>query len=37
MLKQEAIACNGGTVPAFHCDVNRLFVRHGAAFRRKTD
>jgi sulfatase maturation enzyme AslB (radical SAM superfamily) len=32
----EAVACNGGRVPAFHCDVNRLFARHGAAFRGKT-
>jgi sulfatase maturation enzyme AslB (radical SAM superfamily) len=27
-----AVACNGGRVPAFHCDVNRLFARHRAAF-----
>ena len=27
-----AVACNGGQVPAFHCDVNRLFARHRAAF-----
>jgi sulfatase maturation enzyme AslB (radical SAM superfamily) len=27
-----AVACNGGRVPAFHCDVNRLFGRHRAAF-----
>lgn len=30
-----AVACNGGRVPAFHCDVNRLFARHRAAFRRE--
>ncbi len=30
----EALACNGGRVPAFHCDVNRLFARHRAAFHR---
>ncbi len=30
-----AIALNGGRVPAFHCDVNRLFARHRAAFRRR--
>jgi len=28
----EAVACNRGRVPAFHCDVNRLFARHRAAF-----
>jgi sulfatase maturation enzyme AslB (radical SAM superfamily) len=31
-----AIACNRGRVPAFHCDVNRLFARHRAAFHRQT-
>jgi sulfatase maturation enzyme AslB (radical SAM superfamily) len=31
-----AIACNRGRVPAFHCDVNRLFAWHRAAFRRQT-
>jgi sulfatase maturation enzyme AslB (radical SAM superfamily) len=31
-----AIACNGGRVPTFHCDVNRLFARHRAAFHRQT-
>lgn len=31
-----AVACNGGRVPAFHCDVNRLFARHRAAFLRRT-
>lgn len=31
-----AVAGNRGRVPAFHCDVNRLFARHRAAFRRKT-
>ena len=30
-----AVACNGGRVPAFHCDVNRLFARHRAAFHRR--
>jgi sulfatase maturation enzyme AslB (radical SAM superfamily) len=30
-----AVACNGGRVPAFHCDVNRLFARHRAAFQRR--
>ena len=29
-----AIACNRGRVPTFHCDVNRLFARHRAAFQR---
>jgi sulfatase maturation enzyme AslB (radical SAM superfamily) len=33
----EAIACNGGRVPAFHCDVNRLLARHRAAFHRRRD
>lgn len=27
-----ATALNGGRVPAFHCDVNRLLARHRAAF-----
>ena len=31
-----AIACNRGRVPAFHCDVNRLFGRRRAAFHRQT-
>lgn len=31
-----AVACNGGRVPQFHCDVNRLFARHRAAFLRRT-
>jgi sulfatase maturation enzyme AslB (radical SAM superfamily) len=31
----EAIACNGGRVPAFHCDVNRLFARYRAEFQRR--
>ncbi len=31
----EAIACNRGRVPAFHCDVNRLLARHRAAFHRR--
>lgn len=30
-----AVLCNGGRVPAFHCDVNRLFARHRAAFHRR--
>lgn len=30
------VACNGGRVPAFHCDVNRLIARHPAVFVRKT-
>ena len=32
----QSVACNGGRVPTFHCDVNRLFARHRAAFRRQT-
>lgn len=28
----EAVACNGGRVPAFHCDVNRLLARHRTVF-----
>jgi sulfatase maturation enzyme AslB (radical SAM superfamily) len=32
----EAVACNGGRIPAFHCDVNRLFARHRGAFHRQT-
>lgn len=27
-----AVASNGGRVPLFHCDVNRLFAHHRAAF-----
>ncbi|MGE5347511.1 MAG: radical SAM protein [Acidithiobacillales bacterium] len=29
-----AVAYGGGRVPAFHCDVNRLFARHRDVFRR---
>lgn len=29
-----AIASGGGRVPAFHCDVNRLFAKHAARFQR---
>ncbi len=29
-----AVACNGGRVPQFHCDVNRLFARYRKEFRR---
>lgn len=32
----QSVACNRGRVPTFHCDVNRLFARHRAAFRRQT-
>ena len=28
-----AVACNGGRVPQFHCDVNWLFARHRDVFR----
>lgn len=31
-----AVACNGGRVPQFHCDVNYLFAWHRAAFLRQT-
>lgn len=31
-----AVSSNGGRVPQFHCDVNRLFAWHRAAFRRQT-
>lgn len=30
-----AVACNGGRVPQFHCDVNRLFARYRSAFQRE--
>jgi sulfatase maturation enzyme AslB (radical SAM superfamily) len=30
-----AVASGHGSVPRFHCDVNRLFARHRAAFQRE--
>lgn len=29
-----AVTCNGGRVPAFHCDVNRLFAQYRKAFEK---
>jgi len=31
-----AVACNGGTVPAIQCDVNRLLSRNRAVFHQST-
>lgn len=32
-----AVACNGGRVPTFHCDVNRLFAWHRRRFLQSTN